>query len=659
MKRIVIALALIIPLLSCTAGNKGVVWIEGTPGEDGLAVHEIIFKGLPGGSRVWFSFIPVGFRVTEDSEAGMHWYMGNSHYVDIPENAGDEVRVKYLSSPLPRRSWAPEGFVLQGDIPEELETEYRFAGHTETVVDPLWWSLVDSLKPADMIPAVKDVSYGEGLIAKPSGVEVRMIPEKKPAGWYILDVSEGGAVIESADEDGAFYARVTFDKLPASLPPLRIEDWPDLPYRGIMLDVARHMIAKDDVLRLIDLLSAYKINYLHLHIVDDEGWRLEIPSIPELTSYGARHALPQEKDGVFSEPDGLVPGPDGAVRPGTMATGFYTEEDYKEIIRHAWDRRIRVIPEIDTPGHSRAAIKSVEVYERRTGDDSFRLSSPGDSSKYYSAQAFTDNVLDVELPGVYKFMELVFDSLIRLHREAGVPLEAIHIGGDEVAEGAWAGRSRLEMKDMFINRIMDIAAERGVLLAGWQEITMGIKPETAARLAPMLFFVNAWSTLPGSDEVPYDMADSGYPVVLSNVGNTYIDLAYSDGFDEIGLTWGGYVDERKTFALQPFNIYQSIRWEGVDTPVDVYMPSSKKALTRPEMIKGVQVQLWSENLRGFGDVTYDIFPKAVGAFERGWNARPCWPDDESFAEDFHRFYTIVSLREMPVWDAAGINYKKR
>lgn len=652
-------LSILSVLILAGCSSPSVEFAEGPIGQDGKILYTITLKDMPAPSRVWFAQNPTSFTMAEDSQADIHVYMATSHYIDIPEDAGKEVVVKYYSRLLPRYSFAPEGFQLQvaGKPDKALPLTTSFQKREPAVVpDPTWFRGDASLAPADIIPSVKKVSYGEGLMDKGPLPPVEIVSGSNPEGWYRITLGEK-STIEAADEDGAYYAAVTFGKLPAQVPPLVIEDWPDLHYRGLMLDIARNFTTKEDVMRLLDVLASYKMNVLHFHIADDEGWRLEIPEIPELTGYGAHHALPVEVDGKLVERDALCPSYDGAITPGASSDGFLTQEDYKEILRYAWQRRIRVMPEIDTPGHSRAAIYSVKQYEKRTGDTSYRLSSPGDTSKYISAQAYTDNVLDVTLPSVYKFMDMVMGNIVRLHKEAGVPLPAIHIGGDEVPGGAWAGHDRVEMKDMFIRGMMDIAQKRGVKLAGWQEITQGITPESEKRLIPMLYIVNAWSTLSGSEDVPYTLANAGYPTLLSNVTNLYVDLAYSADPTECGLHWGGFVDERKTFSLAPYDIYRSIRWDRNENPLDLDKAGDGKlALEHPENIVGVQVQLWGETIRSFDHVTYDIFPKALGAFERGWNANPVWKDEAAFREDFSHFYSIVKQREEPLWE---FKYKKR
>ena len=162
----------------------------------------------------------------------------------------------------------------------------------------------------------------------------------------------------------------------------------------------------DEVLAILDLMAEWKLNTLHFHIADDGSWCLEIKGLPELTEYGAHHALP---DWNLQETAALKPTCNGRIGYST----YYTAEEYMRILRYAWERHIRVVPEFDTPGHSRASIKAMQAYERRTGDDTYRLQDPADTSHYWSAQDFTDNVLSVYLPSVYTFYGKVFDEVMR------------------------------------------------------------------------------------------------------------------------------------------------------------------------------------------------------------------------------------------------------
>ena len=593
-------LFLLLFLLTTACGRvPNVEWTEGAKQDDGQALHTLVLNNMPKGSRVWFQELFDGKTIVEGPK--MNHYQGTSWYIDIPTSG--TVTLKFFGRPLPRRSWAPEAFILQQkgkpDLP--LEVTYHFLELPEKGTSEKAFVSNDEVQPGDIIPQVKRVQHGIDPMEK---------SENHPVGWYRITIDvDGNPKVEADDEDGAFYAQTTLAKLPRPLQPMTIEDWPDYAYRGFMLDVVRDFRTVDEVLQILDLMASWKLNALHFHIADDESWCLEIKDFPELTEYGAHHALP---DWNLQETAALKPTANGRIGNVT----YYTAEEYENILRYAWERRIAVIPEFDTPGHSRASIKAMQAYERRTGDSSFRLQNPADTSHYWSAQDFTDNVLSVNLPGVYKFYGKVFDEVIRLHKEAGVPLPAIHIGGDEVPDGAWAGHDRHEMKEIFTNNMLDLAEARGIRLAGWEDIARGLKPETQERLKRSLYLLNVWNT----DGI------EGFPVVLSPAAYTYLDLAYSDAPDEIGLSWAGYVDERKTFVLNPHDFKGDII--------------------------GVQAQLWSSQLRSFDDATYQMLPKALGVAERAWNA--C-PDSTSF----ERFYSIIVTREMPVWKRKGYVFKER
>ena len=581
-------------------------WTEGPTDSDGRAMHTLVLSNVTEGSRVWFQELYDGKTFVEGPK--MNHYQGTSWYIDIPTTGN--VTLKYYGRPLPRHSWAPEGFIFQqkGQPDTPMEVKYHFLEQPETENSLDGFVCQYEAQPGDIIPQVKRVQYGTEPLNE---------VETHPAGWYRITIgTDGEPKVEADDENGAFYAQTTLNKLPRPLQPMTIEDWPDVPYRGFMLDVVRDFRTVDEVLEIIDLMAFWKLNTLHFHLADDESWCLEIKDFPELTEYGAHHALP---DWNLQETTALKPTANGRIGNVT----YYTAEEYKHILRYAWERRIRVIPEFDTPGHSRASIKAMQAYERRTGDTSFRLQDPADTSHYWSAQDYTDNVLSVYLPSVYKFYGIVFDEVIRLHQEAGVPLPAIHIGGDEVPDGAWADHDRNEMKEIFTNGMLNLAEARGIRLAGWEDIAKNLEPETQERLKCSLYFLNVWNT----------NGIEGFPVVLSPAAYTYLDLAYSDSPSEIGLSWAGYVDELKTFALQPKDYIGDII--------------------------GVEAQLWSSQLRSFNNVTYQMLPKALGVVERSWNAKIDWADDETFATDFDRFYSIINAKEKPLWEQKGYLYKRR
>ena len=618
MKKTLLLLLPLVLLWSC--GQPSAVWTEGPVGENGRAQHTLELRNMPAGGRVWYQELFDNYEITGGPVKEIKHFQGTSRYLDLPQ--GGTLTITYLGRPLPRHSWAPEGFMLQqkGKADKPIPVEYHFLDRKGTPIDSSLFAATYEPRATDIIPQVKGRAF-EG--------------ESHPAGWYKISFDDKGEPsVEADDEDGAFFAQTTLKKLPGGLSDTVIEDWPDLGLRGFMLDVVRDFRSKEEVLKVLDIMASYKLNLLHFHLGDDESWCLEIPRLPELTAFSGHHQLP---DWDLKETRGLKPQAGGRIGVDT----YYTQEEYKEILRYAWSKGIAVVPEFDAPGHSRAAIRSVEAYIRRSGDESYRLQDPADTSRYWSAQDFKDNVLSIGLPGVYKFYGLVFDEVKRMHAEAGVPLKAIHIGGDEVPDGAWAGQDKHALKDLFTRRMLDLAREKGVKLAGWQELVQGIRPETLEALKPQLLFVNAWSTLGENARLSYQLANDGIPVLLSNVQHAYIDLAYSDDPGDIGLHWGGYVNEISSFSLQPWNICEEVKLE------------------RPENIVGAEALLWSENLRCFDNATYQMLPKALGIWERAWNSRPSWPTEQAFREDFDRFYSIVAAREMPLWEQAGYCYKKR
>lgn len=688
-KHLLMMLAAYILCSACSNENLcQVVWTEGTTDDDGMATHTLEIQNPPAGTdwTLWFS----QFRTPVAMEAnapGEIIFVGGTLYRAVPsaEAQGNVLTLRYKARALENQCRAPEGFYLQkrGQIPVAVECKYVYQPSQE--VPSFAYNHVNT-NVFDMIPRLKQVEATEGTTDLNQEAKTYIVSGQR-AGWYKITL-DGSVRIDAADKDGAYYASVTLDNLRRNaagnaIPNAIITDWPDLTYRGLMLDVSRDFTKKADLLRLIDILAHYKINYFHLHFGDDEGWRIAIDALPELTTYGAARCIPTlNADGTINEPDALQPTYCiAADRNDTTSSGngFYSHADFVDILRYAYERHIRVIPEFDTPGHSRAAIKSMEVRAARTGDTAYLLSEAGDTSVYMSVQDYSDNALNVALPSTYKFIETVFDGLINMYKEAGVPLDAIHIGGDEVPEGAWEGSPACLallkasehsdvtwLKDYYLNRVLDIAEARGVKLAGWQDICQHLEPATLARLKRSLFLTNLWTVSHGQDALPYEFANDGIPVVISSAPNCYLDFAYNDNKTERGHSWGGLVDERRTFSLQPYDMYRSVRFDDHRQPIDLTNAGEGKPALQAnarESIIGVQGQLWAETIRNFNHVTYYIFPKGLGLFERGWNATPSWagsiaPDDSAFMADFDHFFSIVVDHEYPYYDALGIDYHR-
>ncbi|MGK6351648.1 family 20 glycosylhydrolase [Parapedobacter sp. DT-150] len=510
-----------------------------------------------------------------------------------------------------------------------------------------------------------------------------------PAEGYSLTVDTSGVLIEAATRAGAFYGIQTLKNL---LPPtswrdkqsavrirgVRITDAPRFAHRAVMLDVGRNFQTKEQVMKILDLLALYKVNVMHFHFSEDEAWRLEIPGLPELTEVGVRRGHTLDDAQYLMPSYGSGPQADN-----TTGSGFYSRADYVELLKYAAERHIRVIPEIETPGHARAAIKSMDARYAKylaKGDSTaarqYLLRDVEDQSVYRSVQNWNDNVINVALPSTYAFLEKVVDELIAMHKEAGAPLQTIHFGGDEVPNGVWekspavrrllAAEADIAHTDdlwyYFFNRINKALTSRGLYLSGWEEIGMkkavvnGRKRMVVdPRFADENFHTDVWANQGANVDLAYRLANAGYQVVLTNVTNFYFDLAYSESFYEPGQYWGGYVDIEKPFRFVPHDYYRSLE-----------EPGSGVRLSASGNIVGLQAPLWSEIITSPERMEYLMLPKLFGLAERAWAADPAWASgaegtrsEALYAADWAAFLNALGKRELPRLDHYGGGYQYR
>ena len=505
--------------------------------------------------------------------------------------------------------------------------------------------------------------------------------------YYTINIGDNLIKISAATPHGIFNGTQTLlsmlkDKqTPYLLEAVSIRDYPDLAYRGQMIDIARNFTAPENLKKLVDIFASYKLNVLHFHFCDDEAWRLEIPGLEELTAVGSRRGH------TTDESQCLYPCYDGGYDPDakTVGNGYYSREEFIDLLKYAAERHVRIVPEIESPGHARAAIVSMKArynkyFETDPGKATeYMLSEPEDTSRYVSVQYYTDNVMNVALPSTYRFMEKVIQELNAMYQEAGLSLYTVHLGGDEVPRGVWMGSPKCQelmkekgmtkahdLSEYFITQMADVMQKNGLKFSGWQEVALGHTEETHQQLRGQAAGVYCWNTVPGSDEVVYQTANNGYPVILCNVGNFYMDMAYNGHPDERGLDWGGYVDESVSFSMLPFSIYRSLRVDMAGNPIDLNnAEKGKTALTEigKKHIMGVQGQLFAETIRSFDGVEYLLFPKILGLAERGWNAHPAWEnlsgirEEQAFDQTLALYYEKISKSEMPYWAKNGINFR--
>lgn len=511
-----------------------------------------------------------------------------------------------------------------------------------------------------------------------------------PAEGYKLRVSKGGVSLQAATPAGMFYAiqslKILVDPQDyvrnkaavISLPYVTIVDEPRFGSRSLMLDVARNFQAKEQVFKILDAMALYKLNTLHFHLNDDEGWRLEVPSFPELTTVGARRGHWTADNNADWLPPSYGSGP---TVENTRGSGFYSLSDFKEILQYAQRRHIQVIPEIETPGHARAAIQAMNSRYRKfiaLGDtvaaNQYLLQAAGDTSQFRSVQKWNDNVMDLSLPSVYSFLEQLTEDIMTIYKQAGVELQTIHFGGDEVPNGVWEGSPafvKLKAEDPTIKDPSDLwtrhfdilykmLTKRGLYLSGWEEVGMQkVEADGRKKWVPFPGFqdrnihLNVWNNLGGNEDLAYKLANAGYKVKLSFVSNFYMDMAYYKHFEEQGFYWGGFIDMERPFSFIPFDYLRNQQqdWLGRTLPDRVL----KGAVTLTEKgknnIVGLQASLWSETIKTETQMERMLFPRLLAFSERAWAQPGAWEQGGLFEEEAYQtalqdFLHLVGAQEL-------------
>ncbi|WP_028864267.1 beta-N-acetylhexosaminidase [Psychromonas aquimarina] len=448
---------------------------------------------------------------------------------------------------------------------------------------------------ADWLSAEITESAGFTLDRSVCGRISMVLDEQMPDCAYSLSVNPNSVLIKANSQQGFVHACATLIQLIAGaeqqdnvclLPCLKIDDLPRYQYRGLMLDCARHFHSIATVKRLIKQLALYKYNYFHWHLTDDEGWRIEIKAFPELTEIGAWR------------------GPGTALEPQFSHLtekygGYYTQQEIREVISYAEQFAITVIPEIDIPGHCRAAVKSLPHL----------LADPQDKSDYLSIQAYTDNVLSPALPGTYQFLDKVLDEVCDLF-----PSPYIHVGADEVPQGVWSNcekcrllmaeqgyRDTKELQGFLLRYVENRLQKRGKRMLGWEEVKHGdkVSKETV---------VYSWI----DEQAGLECIQNGFDVVMQPNRYTYFDLVQDYAPQEPGVDWAGVLPLEQAYRYEPLQILEQ------DDPLR-------------QRILGVQCALWSEVVLNQDRIDHMLFPRLLANAEVSWSQpqKRCWQDFQS------------------------------
>ena len=366
---------------------------------------------------------------------------------------------------------------------------------------------------------------------------------------YFLNIGKKLVGIKAKSTAGCFYAVQTLiqtmpvkltESVPVEIPSGTIRDFPEYGYRGAMLDVSRHFFGVDDVKRFIDFLAIYKMNALHLHLSDDQGWRIEIKSWPKLTEIG------------------------GSTEVGGGPGGFYTQEQYSEIVKYALERHITIVPEIDMPGHTNAALASYA-----------ELNCDGKAPELYTGTEVGFSTLCTGKEITYQFVDDVVGEIAAL-----TPGPWFHIGGDE---------SHVTGHDdyvYFVNRVQEIVKKHDRQVIGWDEIANAELVEGAT----VQFWADVENTTMGVEQ--------GAQVLISPAARAYLDMQY-DSTTHLGLHWAAYIEVDQGYNWNPATLVDGVTKEN---------------------ILGVEAPLWTETITSMNELEYMVFPRLPGYAEIGWTA---------------------------------------
>ena len=460
-------------------------------------------------------------------------------------------------------------------------------------------------------------------------------PALSKPGAYSINVLSDKVLVTAKDPSGLFYAvqsllqllppAIESDRMVArqqwSMPVVSIQDAPAFEYRGLMIDVARHFQPITFMKKLVDLMAMQKMNRLHLHLVDDQGWRIEIKKYPKLTEVGGR------RNGTLVD---KYPGKGNDNKP---YDGFYTQAQIKELVAYASKKFITIIPEIELPGHSSAAIAAYPALSCFPGETTVvndnmvaartmqQLKAPGTKVVQETWGVFTDVLSPKDY--TFQFMNDVLDEVMQLF-----PSKYIHIGGDECPKDAWKRSAfcqemikKYNLKDehglqsYFIQRIEKHINSKGRSIIGWDEILEGGLAPNAA--------VMSWRGTQGGIE----SAKQGHDVVMTPDSHCYLNFYQSEDQTD-SIAWGGFLPLKRVYGYEPI-------------PAELNAEQAK-------YIKGVQGNLWTEYIKSSALAEYMLFPRAVALAEVGWTKQK---------PGFDHFTTrlITYLKRL---ERHGVNYSR-
>ena len=513
---------------------------------------------------------------------------------------------------------------------------------------------------------------------------------------YELSINENKIQIKASDKAGALYGIQSLKQLMLSsklddtkLKHVFINDSPRFSYRGMLLDISRNFYGPDKIKQILDYLSFFKINHLDFRLTDDEGWRLEIPGLEELTEVGSKRAYTKD------EFESLIPmygsGPDTK----STGSGYLSKSDFIDILQYADNRNIKIIPQISFPSHIRSAIISMDVrYQKymelgnKVEAEKYLLSDPDDKSEYYSAQGFDDNIACICRESAFTFYEKVIDEIYLMYQEAGVEMDNFGVAADELPYGAWQ-KSPICNKFMEDNsivgdyntlyeimqtRVYNKLSSYNATMTGWDDILLKLTEKNQSETQikdffkgdDILLFVwkNDWGG--GRQDMIYKYANLGYKTVMSNSSAFYFDMVDDKDLDNVGLSWSGYADYKDMWTVDVFDIFNDSYGVKKNNISKEYIESSEKLKsTNRDNIIGIQSQIWSETIRNEDILDYMFMPNIIVFSQKAWSKDPKWisVQDKNEREitldhEWNKFRNTIGQRVLPMIENiyGGLSY---
>jgi N-acetyl-beta-hexosaminidase len=518
--------------------------------------------------------------------------------------ATDSSRIKLIPEPVMLKE-------LQGNFNLNKQVNLVIRGEDKQLKGTAQWF-------TNQLNAMTGIDIKAGDLGAPNNITLELLTtHNKSIGeeGYTLSVTTSGIHLQANTPAGIFYGMQTLLQMVPlrdtvkstatrfNIPCAEITDYPRFGWRGLMLDVSRHFFTKEEVKRYIDEMVNYKYNTFHWHLTDDNGWRIEIKSLPELTQKGAWRVERVGRWGTFAPPQ-----PGEAVPYG----GFYTQEDIKEVIQYAQERYVTILPEIDVPGHS---LSMIVAYPNLSCTQLQYMVGPGDSLRKKN-----DNVLCIGNDSIFTVLDKVFTEVAALF-----PNKYIHIGGDEAYKGFWEKcpkcKRRMqtehlkdvhELQSWFVKRMEKMLLSKNKKLIGWDEILEGgLAPEAT---------VMSWRGMQGG----ITAARMNHHVVMTPWDFVYLDLYQGEA-----------AAEPPTYGM--CRLSDSYNYDPVPDNVD------------EKYILGGQGNLWTESVNTFRHVQYMTWPRSLALAEVYWS-----PKSKRNWDDF-----INRLEaQFPRLDAAGVKYAR-